>query len=350
MKFIKIKCTGFILFFLMRLVLVAQLSSPFNKLALTDQAADYSFIVSGHFHGGSSNQSTFPAATLLANIDSINALQPAFIISLGDLFTDVNEETVDHYNTSLFRKLKSPLFNAVGNHDVSNGNKYETLYGKSFYFFTYGKQLFLLLNTELNDGDIKGEQLELVKSALNKAKTGGIKQLFIFSHRPVWAEGNPRYTNIFKDNTQSKLGAPNFEKDILPLLQQVHLPIYWFSGSMGSGPASFFYDKNEKDGITYIQTAIRDTPRDGVLRVELNQNTVSFKCISLTGQRLGPLEQFGISYWTKNVAPEQSFNFRLLPYLTWLMIKHHYFWIGLITGVILLFLFKLLMKKWGRKK
>lgn len=349
-RYLKIKITGFMLFLLVSVLLSAQIISPFNKLQLENQTGDYSFIVSGHFHGSSANQSTFPASTILGNIDTLNALKPAFLISLGDLFVDVNAITVNHYATSLFNKLKVPMFNSVGNHDVSNGNKYESLYGKSFYYFTCGKQLFIVLNTELNDGDIKGEQLELLKTALSTIQSTNTNQVFVFTHRPVWAEQNQRYTNLFKDNTQSKLGKPNFEKEILPLFQNLHLPVYWLSGSMGGGPASFFYDKNEQAGITFIQTAIRDTPRDAVLQVEVKQGRISFKGISLTGQQLESIEHYDIEYWKKNVPAEEAFNYRLLPYLTWLMVTHRYFWIGLVTGVSLFFCLTALIRKWKRKK
>ncbi len=344
----KIKVAGFILFSFISVLLRAQCT--LNKLPLESQTGDYSFIVSGHFHGSSANQSTFPAATILNGIDTLNALKPAFLISLGDMFVDVNETTIEHYTTSLFNKLKMPLLNAVGNHDVSNGNMYKAHYGKSVCIFPCKKQLFIVLNTEQDDGNIRGDQLDLLKSTLADVATPYFDQFFVFTHRPVWAEGNPRYANLFKDNTQSKLGKPNFENEILPLFQHLKKPVYWFSGSMGGGPSSFFYDRNEKDGITYIQTAIRDTPRDAVLQVQIKNGNIFFKGISLTGQKLEPIETYNIDYWKENTAPEEKFNYRLLPYLAWLTVTHRYFWIGLATGIILLFFLTALIKKWRRKK
>lgn len=62
--------------------------------------------------------------------------------------------------------------------------------------------------------------------------------------------------------------------------------------------------RNEKDGITYIQTAIRDTPRDAVLQVQIKNGNIFFKGISLTGQKLEPIETYNIDYWKENTAPE----------------------------------------------
>jgi hypothetical protein len=272
-------------------------------------------------------------------------------MSLGDLFLDVNDEYILHYQHALFNKLQMPLLNAVGNHDLSNGNRYEKVYGKSFYTYIVGYQLFIVLDTEIDDGSIKGQQLNIFKTALADINKNAIKQIFIFSHRPIWSEEEEAYTTLFKGNTKSRWSPPNYKKEILPLLQQVKIPVYWISGSMGAGSAtSFFYDKDEKTGITFIQTAIRDTPRDGVLQVNVSKGKITFKGISLTGEQLNPVESYNIDYWKKNSTPELAFNWRLLPYLTWLVITHHYFWIGFISAGILLFIFITFIKKWKRKK
>ncbi len=328
---------------------MGQIVSPFNKLAILDNSVDYSFIVSGHFHGSSSNQSTFPASTLLANIDTLNALHASFLMSLGDMFLDVNEAYKEHYQKTLFDKLKIPVFNAVGNHDVSNGNKYEEYYGKSFFSFIYHTELFIVLNTEVNDGDIKGEQLQMLKGAIASASKQAIQHIFIFSHRPVWSEEHPVYSKLFKDNTKSQIGLPNYKKEIQPLIEHSQIPIYWMSGSMGAGPASFFYDK-DASGITFMQTAIRDLPRDAVLIVNVKGGKVFFQGVSLTGEKLLAIESYNVDYWTKNIAPETTFNYRLLPYLTLQLITHHYFWLGLIAGILLLIVVSWIFKKWKRKK
>jgi hypothetical protein len=333
-------------------LLSAQIVSPFNNLAVVDTSTDYSFIVSGHFHGASTNISTFPAASLQANIDTLNALKPSFLISLGDLFLDVNETYIQHYQKSLFNKLKMPLFNAVGNHDLA-GDLYEKQFGKTFFSFIRKSELYIVLNTELNDGSIKNEQFQFFKNAINSVSSEQIKNIFIFSHRPVWAEQIPKYKGLFSDNTRSAIGSNNFSEEIKPLLQTVSKSkhVVWISGSMGGlAPASFFYDKDDESCVTYMQTAIRDLPRDAVLKVNVNNGKISFNGISFTGQQLEPIENYNLKYWSNTIAPEQHFNYRLLPMLAMQMITHYFFWIGFISGVIFIFLAMLIIKKWKRKK
>jgi len=333
--------------YLLSTSLFAQPVSPFNKLRINDSVNEYCFIVSGHFHGQSNNASTFPAATVLAGIDTLNALQPNFLMSLGDLFMDVDDIYLQHYKTSLFDKLKIPLFNAVGNHDLSNGNRYEKEFGKSYFSFQVSSELFIVLNTELNDGSIKGEQYSFFETVLKNAEVNNsIKNIFVFSHRPIWSERVDKYSKLFLENTRTEIGSNNFLDDLMPLLVSLKGKyIVWMSGSMGAGPASFFYDKNDDLGITFIQTAIRDTPRDAILKVNVKNGQIGYEGISLTNQTLNPIEQYNIDYWLNDAKPEQEFNIRLVPYLTKQMLLHRYFWYGVLGCLFFIISIRYILKK-----
>jgi hypothetical protein len=330
----------------------SQIISPFNSLEVKDTSPVYSVIVSGHFHGASNNESTYPAATLLSNIDTINSLKSSFLISLGDMFIDVNEMYLKHYQKSLFNKLGIPLFNAVGNHDLSNGNLYEKKYGKTFFSFYKGSELYIVLNTEVNDGSIKNEQLSFFKDEMQKAIQDSIKNIFIFSHRPIWAEQIKKYEKLFRDNTRSSFGKNNFSSVVFPILKNLSNKknIYWISGSMGGGPASFFYDKDEDSHITFMQTAIRDLPRDAILLINLNNGAVCMKGISLTGESLLPVEKYDLSYWNKTILKERQFNYRLLPLYIKSMLLSIYFWVGFIVAIIFIFSIILIKEKWKIRK
>ncbi len=350
---VKRKVNNFFIIIFILLVLIntseSQVSSPFNKLILQDTPSVYSFIISGHFHGASTNASTFPSSTIQASIDTLNSLNPLFLMSLGDMFIDVNETYIHHYQKSLFDKLKMPLFNAVGNHDVSNGNMYEKLFGKSYFSFRNGTEVFIILDTEKDDGSVMADQLAFLTDAL---KLSFSKNIFIFSHRPVWAENSERYKKLFNGNTRTMFGSNNYENVVRPLLMKYSKEknIYWVSGSLGGGPASFFYDKEIATNITFMQTAIRDQQRDAVLRVNVADGIVNFNGISLTGEQLEPIENYNVDFWNNTIPVEQKFNFRLLPYLTKQLIFHHYFWVGFISSVILIAFFVLIKNRWKRSK
>ncbi len=341
----------FCILFLFSIALNAQVVSSFNKLPISiNDPGKYSFFVGGHFHGSSTNISGFPASSLLANMETLNNDSSSFLVSTGDLFMDVRNN-IPNYQRSFFKKLTIPLFNAVGNHDVS-GDVYQENFGKTWFQFIIGSELYIVLDAEINDGSIKGEQLAFLKDVLetNCLEGSAVKNIFIFSHRPVWTEGNEKLSTVFLDNTQADFGT-NFKSDILPMIKKHSnkTAFYWLSGSLGANaPASFFYFKDENN-ITYIQTAIRDLPRDGILRVKVENSKISFETISFTGNKTPVLESCGLNMWS-GAPKETPFNYRLIPLYIKQMLFHRYFWYGILGGILFIFLFSRIRKKVKARK
>lgn len=327
---------------------IGQTLSPFtNKaIAIDDTTNNYCFLVSGHFHGASNNTTGFPAKTLLANIKAINESECSFIVSLGDLFLDVKND-IPNYTDTLFNRLQLPLFNAVGNHDIS-GTIYQEHFGNTFFSFQVGSHKFLILDTELDDGSITSKQMEFFQKEI--AACDSCTALFIFTHRLIWAEDHPEMKNLFLDNTRSS-SPGNFRKDILPQLKTLGktCPVYLFGGSMGNVPAPFFFHKERESNITYIATAIRDTPKDAMLKVHVNSGTVSFTALPLP---MSP-DYYSLDYYHPQEIKNKPFNWRLLPLYTKQAVSHRYFWYGVLfismPIVILFFMYRRKRrKKFGR--
>lgn len=329
-------------FFLLTEILSAQITSPFNKLTVeVDSSSEYSFFVSGHFHGSSKNTSGLPAKTVLNNIAEINDAQPKFIVSLGDLFLDVKND-IKNYTDTLFNKLHSPLFNVVGNHDLS-GSVYQDKYGELYFSFTYKTEKFIFLDTETNDGSIVNDQKKFLQAEL--ANISGIKNIFIFSHRLIWAEDHPELKNLFLDNTRSSKPG-NFRTEILPELQKVpkSISILFGGGSMGNVPAPFFF--HSENNITYFATAIRDTPKDAFLKVTVNDGKISFSSFALP---MSP-EYYNLKYYNPQEKKSNPFNWRLVPLYTKQAVSHRYFWYGVICIIIPCIMIWLLFKRKRKKK
>jgi len=317
-----------------------------NKVDLqVADSSNYSYYVSAHFYGGSQNVSGYPASTILGNIDLLNASSNSFTVCSGDLFKDIRGQR-ELYDTILFNRLSKPLFNAVGNHDVTD-DLFETHYGLTSYSFQIGSDMHVVLNTELDEGSIEGAQLTMLKNALG---TPGISNLLIYSHRPIWAEASDEYDGIFKGNTVSTFGI-NFNEVVAPLIEGLDKStnLYWFSGSLGGDAvASFFYHEN--GNLHYIQSAIRDLKRDALLQVKSKDGEISFETVSLTGEALDKLESYNMEAW-RDQHPVEEFNFRLVPFYIKSMLTHRFFWYGIIytiLGVIMvLFIRKLRRRKKG---
>lgn len=374
-------------------VVVQAQRSPFNNLEVlpADSTGHYRILIGGHFHGESTNRSGYPAATLLANLDTINSLGANLFLSTGDLFMDpVND--MPRYQRALFSKLKMPLFNAPGNHDVSRleGERLSDITPKELVIYAsdYGglRQLMgsdagqvsrhtpdsLLPQTKLEDikkqlvnaglwgkgwamdrvliwdlesqkGNVSSEQLgSLMRfTELAEEHKDELDRLFIISHRPIWSEDDPQYSPLFKDNTRSLTGT-NFQKDVYPLLEKIaeHAHVYWISGSLGgSAPSSIFFQEHAKN-ITYIQCAIRDEPRDALLIANVYPDTVKWSSFSLTGQKLLAPEAYSAAWWREHIGKSEGFNWRLLPYLVKTTVLRKEFWWGVLGGVLVLMLIR----------
>lgn len=305
-----------------------------HQLSAEDSITDYSFLVSGHFHGSSNNNSGKPAQTVLENLDRVNRIDVKFLVCLGDLFKDVKND-IPAYRRLLIDKLKIPLFNAPGNHDLS-GSVYEDNFGDTYYYFVHHSELFIVLNTELKDGSILGEQLELLKKALENSKS--IKNIFIFTHRLIWAEDHPKMKQLFTDNTRSSSGN-NFRDEILPILNAYKdKNIFLMGGSLGNAPSPFFYHKEKN--ITYMATAIRDTPKDAFLYVDINNGKVTFSSFPL----VMPIEHYNLDYYNNLQPKAPGFSWRLIPLYIKTMLTHRFFWYGTLLTCFSILFFILIRK------
>ena len=319
--------------------------SPFNGLEVlpADSTGQYRILIGGHFHGESSNRSGYPASTLLANLDTINALGARLFLSTGDLYMDARKDSA-RYARALFSKLKVPFFNAPGNHDLKPyaGDMYMEL-GR----IQHGSDLLFIMNTELNDGTLSDKALGQLRS-VNEPHSGFAPgRVFIISHRPIWAEDDPRYSDLFKDNTRSLTGT-NFRKEVFPILQRIaeHAQVYWISGSLGGqAPSSIFFQKHAPN-ITYIQCAIRDELRDALLIADVHPDTVKWIAISLTGQELQAPEAYDAAWWRAQSGRGEGFNWRLLPYLIKRTLTRSEFWWGAAFAIVLVSLVRRLYHRW----
>ncbi len=325
----------------------AQYTSPFNRKSInSDSSGNYCFLVSGHFYGDGNNNSHFPANTLLANLDWINHSNAAMLVCLGDLFKDISND-IPHYESSLFNQLEMPLVNTVGNHDLT-GSVYQEHYGETGFSFEVNGDVHLILDTERDNGDIEGDQLDRLKKIAAKVKLGHVNNVFIYTHRTVWSDAYQEIDGLFLDNTQGITGT-NYKEDVLPVLKEISAKasIYWFSGSLGSAPASFFYFKDTPNGVTIIGTAIRSLPRDAVLMVKVTDGKVLFETHSLTGEQLLPLEHYSVEFWQNEVGQE-PFNWKLIPYYMKVAVTQRFFWYGFFSCVLSIVFFWLVRKRFKR--
>ena len=263
------------------------------------------FLAAGHLYGAGSSRRILPAASFVDNIDRLRAEEPSFFVSLGDFIRGARKKA--HLDAALhfFDRLDTAVYNAVGNHDMAGEGrrKYEERFGPTFGGFRIGSSLFLVLDTELDPWNVRGEQLEFLAQCLERGARERIQNVFVFAHRVVFAAEDERYAVLFEHcNSRRRWpGTNNYAEEVLPLLEAFarNGDVYWFAGDVGvRWSYGLFYDHDERHGVHYIATGLGETPTDNVVRVTVTAGgDVELERIALTSEPLPPLEECGPELW-----------------------------------------------------
>lgn len=170
---------------------------PWSSLEANDAPGDFHFVVVSDRTGGA-RPGVFASA-----VPKVNALEPAFVVSVGDLIEGYTEDQAqierewDEFQ-GFIEQLEVPFFYAAGNHDMSNATMaeaWQARFGPSFYRFVYKDVLFLVLNSELfsmvskPDTAVPGpwtqaEQLAFVERTL--AEVPAPRWTIVIVHQPLW--------------------------------------------------------------------------------------------------------------------------------------------------------------------
>ena len=138
-----------------------------------------------------------------AAMPRVNLLQPAFVVSVGDLiegYTDDADRLAREWDEieGYVGQLEMPFFYAAGNHDMSNAamaEAWQQRFGPSYYDFRYKGVHFVVLNSELfamvHDPSkpvpgpyTQAAQMAWVEEAL--AANREARWTFVIIHQPLW--------------------------------------------------------------------------------------------------------------------------------------------------------------------
>ncbi|MEE2679869.1 MAG: metallophosphoesterase [Myxococcota bacterium] len=174
--------------------------APWTGLAPRDEDSDFRFVVVSD-RTGEHRPGVFAAA-----MEKIDRLEPAFVVSVGDLiegYTEDRGELRDQWDEidGYVGGLRAPFFYAAGNHDFSNevmSNVWRERYGPSFYDFWYKDVHFVVLNSELFSAvgsrgksipgpDTQAAQMEWVERVLTQDRKA--RWTFVLVHQPLWDYG-----------------------------------------------------------------------------------------------------------------------------------------------------------------
>jgi hypothetical protein len=174
--------------------------NPWTNLRLNNDDSTFHFVVVSDRTGG------HRARVFSQAVEQINLLQPAFVISVGDLiegYTKDPARLAEQWKEfqGYACKLQMPFFYVPGNHDLANPTQTKSWaerFGRCYYHFVYRDILFLAVNSddpcEADDkdktgkGKISPEQLEYFQKVLKD--NGDARWTIVCLHKPLWTQDN----------------------------------------------------------------------------------------------------------------------------------------------------------------
>lgn len=171
--------------------------NPWTHLDFLDGPETFHFAVVAD-RAGSHRPGVFRSA-----LGKLDALGPAFVISVGDLLdtSDFNqtpdlltpEAVRDRWTEfqGMMDDLSMPFFFVGGNNDLRSDAMVEAWvhrFGRTWYHFRYRDVLFLALNSEDPPGNGRGSMSEDQLTWLRRilAENEDVRWTFLFLHKPMW--------------------------------------------------------------------------------------------------------------------------------------------------------------------
>lgn len=156
-----------------------------------------------------------------------------FIIHMGDFIDQGTAEEFKLAHTCLFSDTKKPLLTLAGNHEAFQGNLtlYQNYMGSPTYHFTYGKVLFIILNSAIGQSLTLSDStqftyLKEVLSIHNK------KHVVVLTHVPTKDRFGTAHEMEYEDAVQLEEILSAYKKnlpsrDIVVLFGHLHTQDQW---------------------------------------------------------------------------------------------------------------------------
>jgi hypothetical protein len=238
--------------------------NPVSHLRWNDTAEEFQFAIVSD-RTGSHRANVFAQA-----VHKLNLLQPAFVVSVGDLIEGGKKASKqlqkewDEFD-SFVNKLTMPFFYVAGNHDVGvkeTASFWEDKLGRRHYHFVYRDVLFLMLNADDPPGSIgfiSPEQRAWAKQTLDANRD--VRWTIVIVHRPLWTF-NDGAKNGWKEIEDALAGrhytvfcghVHRFQKFVR------HGQFYYQLATTGGGSALRGVEQGEFDHLTWV-TMKKDGP------------------------------------------------------------------------------------------
>jgi len=240
----------------------------------------YSFFVAGHTYGqpGVDNNGLHPP--FQDKFDLINERKVEMGFLTGDIVIQGTEKNWDE-GDSVLNFLDATTYFAAGNHDLTDRDLFESRYGNTYFDFTYKEDLFIVLDPNIDQWNISGDQLIFLKNVLN-TKAAVSENIFVFFHQLLWWQKDNKYRKFYPNSLEWRADTINFWTEVEPIFHELTNQVYMFSGDIGAGSWSENYFFDHYDNITFMASGMGEGKGDNFVIVNVPENEdVTFELVPL---------------------------------------------------------------------
>lgn len=182
-------------------------STPWTHLDFHNQPEGFQFAIIGDLAGG------FRPEIFRKAVRQLNALQPEFVMSVGDLIETWDWEADARLNDpdrieplwaeffDIVSDLEMPFFCVGGNNGLGNDlleGMWRSRFGHTYYSFSYRDVLFIVLSSDdppgSSDGRMGDAQIDWLEATL--ASQPDARWAFLFLHRPMWIDNPSEWSPV----------------------------------------------------------------------------------------------------------------------------------------------------------
>ncbi len=262
--------------------------------------AEHSFFVAGHTYGdprlkGENKGLYRPFKEKIQFINEQKSLKQGFLLGdvvWGPKWWDDVQADLDDFDCTLHI--------IRGNHDGPL-KPFEKKFGKSYKSFVEDNNLFIVLDSNLDNWNISGDQLTFLMNSLRN-EGESVNNVFILVHHLIWW-AEDKLPKPKPNSTAKRDAITNFWDTIEPLLRIQDKPVYILAGDAGAFSKEyrkrdhiieyFYYNY---DNLTFVATGMGGGVRDNFVIVDIfNDGSVEFRLVHLNGDDingLGKLEDY----------------------------------------------------------
>ena len=242
----------------------------------------YSFFVAGHTYGspGVDNEGVHPPfKAKFEYIQNRNEIQ--FGVFTGDIVITGTVQNWDEIDADV-EELGLPVYFAVGNHDMSDRELYESRYGITYYYFIYEDDLIIVLDPNIDQWNISGVQLEFLQDVIDQNHLD-VENIFVFFHQLLWRESDNIYQDIIPNSNAGRADTINFWSEVEPLFNDLPNEVFMFCGDLGAidYASDVMYDNYVN--ISFIGSGMGDINGENFIVVNvMSDKSIAYDLICLS--------------------------------------------------------------------